>query len=473
MGERITINPLTRISGFLEIQLELAGHTVVNARSSGLLYRGFEQMLKGREPLDAIYFTERICGICSTAHSMAAALALEEALQVVPTENDRMVRDLLHAAEFLQNHLHHFYQYTLPDYVRGPEIQPLFPVSHTDYRLPDYLNREMALHYLEALQFARLGHEILAVLGGKAPHNHGIFVGGVTVNLDVPRWNKIRADLALIKEFVVEKMLPDIAWIAEYYQDYFKKGTGYGNLMSYGLFTHYANPALTYVKPGVYLAGVEYPFSEAEISENIYSAWYATDQQASVEENPTEANATVPAPGKTSAYSWIKAPRYAGYPVEVGPLARMWLAGEYRGGISAMDRTIARVLEVRKIIEIMENLLARVKPGETQQKRYVIPEEARGHGLTDTTRGALGHWLGISGQKITHYNIITPSGWNLSSEDSRGIKGVLEQALIGTEIADLSQPVEIGRIVRSFDPCVSCATHVAGEDGSSFIVTVL
>ena len=118
----ITINPITRISGFLEIQIEIENNKVIDAKSSGMLFRGFEKMLKGRPPLDAIYFTERICGICSTAHSMASALALEDILKVVPNENDKMTRDFIHGCEFLQNHLRHFYQYTLPDFVHGPNI---------------------------------------------------------------------------------------------------------------------------------------------------------------------------------------------------------------------------------------------------------------------------------------------------------------------------------------------------------------
>lgn len=458
MGERFIINPVTRISGFLEIQVEVSGRTIVDAWSSGLLFRGFEQMLKGRPPLDAIYFTERICGICSAAHATASTLALEEALQVEPALNDKMLRDLIHAAEFLQNHLRHFYQYTLPDFVFGPEIQPLYPVAHRDFRLPEYLNREIAGHYLESTAMSRLAHEMQAVLGGKAPHNHGIFVGGVTVNFDAEKWSKMQANLAKIREFVIEKMLPDVTWLAEYYQDYFRKGRGYGNLMSYGLFSSYPEGEAKYVKAAVLLDGTLYRFNPAEISENIYHAWYTGTH---VEERPP-VESFQPDAQKPEGYSWIKAPRYAGYPVETGPLARMWLADNYQHGISAMDRVVARVMEVKKIIEVMEALLSRVQPAPANQRRYLIPVQGQGRGLIDTTRGALGHWLAIENQTIGHYEIITPSVWNLSPEDSQGVKGIVEQALIGTEIADLQYPVEIGRIVRSFDPCVSCATHVVG-----------
>lgn len=128
-----------------------------------------------------------------------------------------------------------------------------------------------------------------------------------------------------------------------------------------------------------------------------------------------------------------------------------------------MDRTIARAYEAKRIIEIMESLLERIQLKESSQKIYEISEKAIGKGLVDTTRGALGHWISIEGKKLGRYTIITPSGWNLSPQDGKGVRGPVENALIGTEISDINHPVEIGRIVRSFDPCVSCATHVRGD----------
>jgi hydrogenase large subunit len=158
--------------------------------------------------------------------------------------------------------------------------------------------------------------------------------------------------------------------------------------------------------------------------------------------------------------------------MEVGPLARMILSGNYENKISMMDRTIARVLEAKKIIETIEGLLERVSFEEVGQKVYDIPVSARGSGLIDTTRGALGHWISIENKKISHYNIITPSAWNCLPTDSKGIRGVIEQALIGTEIQNPNHPVEIGRIIRSFDPCISCATHVVNDRFSPVEITV-
>ena len=162
---------------------------------------------------------------------------------------------------------------------------------------------------------------------------------------------------------------------------------------------------------------------------------------------------------KQQAYSWIKAPRYLGTACEVGPLARQILSGCYPNYISAMDRTMARVCETSKIASILSTLLDQVKPGISTQSRYELPQQAKGVGLIDTTRGALGHWIKINDRKIAFYQIITPSVWNLSTRNGKAL-GPSEFSLIGTQIRDSQNPVEIGRILRSFDPCVSCATHV-------------
>jgi hydrogenase large subunit len=459
MSTKIIINPVTRISGFLEIEAKVEQNKIIDAQSSGMLFRGFEKMLQGRSPLDAIYFTERICGICSTAHSMSSAFALENALNIIPGENDKMIRDFIHGCEFVQNHIRHFFQYTLPDFVKGPDIHPVYTVSHNDFRLPESINRKLSSDYITSIQYGRLAHEMLAELGGKAPHNHGVFVGGVTVNIDVSKWLKVKSIHDQILQFVSNIMLEDIYILAKYYPEYYENGVGYKNLMTYGCYHTYSDPALTYVAPKVMINGEMHPFNDKVITENIYYAWYETEK---IENKPTEENVIEPARSKELAYSWIKAPRYEGFPMEVGPLARMYLSNLYTRGISTMDRIIARVLETKKILEIMGKLLEKIQLQPAQQKQYEIPPNALGIGLTDTTRGSLGHWLAIQEQKIDHYEIITPTAWNLSPKDSKGIHGPIEKALIGTEIQDLENPVEIGRIVRSFDPCVSCATHVTG-----------
>lgn len=455
MAERIVINPLTRISGFMEVQADVQDNVVADAKTEGLLFRGFEQMLKGRHPLDAIYFTERICGICSTAHSVASSLALENALGVAVTEQGRYLRDILHSCEFLQNHIRHFYQFTVPDFVRLPEKLPLFETTNDDFRLPRQESDRITKNYFDSFEASRNAHQMLAVLGGKIPHNHGVFVGGAAHEATADKIIKIKSLLAGISEFINSKMIPDVCSIARYYNDYYKMGGGYGNFLSYGVFNGYKDLGTLYVDPLTFTDGKLSAFDESNITESIDYSWYQ-DKVSSYTPQETVARPDIQ---KDSGYSWIKAARYGGLAYEVGPLARQWLSGEYRNGVSAMDRTIARVLEAKKVAGILEILLDNLKPGTDVQKAYEIPDTAEGNGLSDTTRGALGHWLKIENRVISFYQIITPTVWNMSTQ-TKNLKGTGEQALIGTRIRDMKNPVELGIILRSFDPCVSCGAHV-------------
>lgn len=455
MNKRIVINPLTRISGFLEIDVRIENNIVVDAKTKGNLFRGFEQMLVDRSPFDAVYFTQRICGICSAAHSMASSLALENALKIEPVEQGRYLRDIIHCCEFLQNHIRHFYQYTVPDFVKLDQ-NTLLETDHNDFRLAKAINDRIAQHYLDSLAISRSAHQMLAVLGGKAPHNHGVFIGGITTKATAEKVVLIDSLLQKIIEFIDDKMIPDVYDIAHYYPEYFKLGGGYGNLLSYGSFHDYKELGTLYTNPLVLTKKGLEVFDENKIEEKVDYSYYK------LSENTDKRDQVVPEPDmdKKEAYSWVKAPRYNGLPFEVGPLARLILSGNYINRISAMDRTIARALEAKKIAEIMKILLKQIIPGVEMQQKYELPLSASGRGLVDTTRGALGHWLEIKNQKISFYQIITPSTWDFSTRDENGYRGVAEEALIGTPIANPDEPVEIGRILRSFDPCMSCATHV-------------
>ncbi|WP_210365192.1 nickel-dependent hydrogenase large subunit [Bacillus sp. REN3] len=452
--KRIVINPVTRLSGFMELDVSVENNKVVEAKTKGVMFRGFEQMMLGRSPFDAIYLTQRICGICSTAHSVASSTALEEALGVEVTEQGRYIRDIIHCCEFLQNHMRHFYQYSLPDFVKLPPEYPLFKPDHKDYRIPKEINDRLAAHYFESLTYSRLSHQMLAVLGGKAPHNHGIFVGGFSTPPDVEQIVHIKSILDKVSYFIEYKMIPDTYTIAKYYPELFKLGRGPGNFMSYGSFEGYKELGTLYAKPLVYHNGHYMPFESRYIEEKIRYSWYRGKESAKPFEEMPE-----PDMDKEDAYSWVKAPRYNGSPMEVGPLARLWLSGEYRNGISAMDRTIARSLEARKITDVMNILIENVTPGTHVQKQWQIPDRAQGSGLIETTRGSLGHWLKIEKKAISFYQIITPSAWDFSASDENS-NGTAELALFDTTLANPEYPVELGRILRSFDPCMSCATHV-------------
>ncbi len=448
----IIIDPITRMSGMLEIKAETQQNRITDAQARGLLFRGFEQMLSGRPPLDAVFFTERICGICSAAHSYASSLALEDALQISPNQNDKYIREIIHGFEYIQNHLRHFYIMIFPSFVKLTNLPVANVTQFSDFRIPEEINRRLEEHYANSYEFGMLAHEGQAVLAGKAPHNHGIFAGGVTTNLTAYKIEKVKSIINRLYHFVSTVMIEDTETIAYYYPDYFDMGESYNNFMSYGAFVN-GDPEISYVNPGVLIDNIPYALEPDNINEQIRYAWYLKD-------NYDETDIV-----KRDAYSFIKAARYNNLPMEVGPLARMLISGNYTGGHACMDRIIARTLETEKILEIIGKLADRLELLPNGQREFNIPEASEGAGLVDTTRGALGHFIRIGNKVIEHYEIITPSNWNLSPKDENGVPGTVEKALIGTLLKDEQSPVEIGRIVRSFDPCVSCATHLYTKEG--------
>lgn len=466
MTSIITLDPITRISGPLSIEVEIEKNKIVNAKSSGVQYRGFEKMLTGRSPLDTVYFTERICGICSIAHGVSASLALEDALNVKPDANGVMVRNFAHAADFLQNIVRQICLYVFPDYIKITGI----PGSiDNDFRLPEKFTKKVNEDYIKAIEYSRLSHEMVALIGGKAPHSHGIFVGGTTVNLDPLKIIRLKSMLQSIYDFISNKMVEDMNIIAEYYPEYYKIGGGTGNLLTYGLFDEMEDNELHYVKPSVYINGKVEKLNVKSITEGATYSWYSGNEPSEVPSiEPTETDIK-----KEGAYTFIKAARYEGKVMQVGPIARMILSGSYKNRVSTMDRLMARVLEGKKLSEKMLKLLEVIQPIPAKQEQYTIPESSKGMGLKDSVRGALGHWITIEKGLIKNYDIVTPSVWNLSPLDERGQHGAMEAALIGTDIHDAAHPMEIGRIIRSFDPCLSCATHVITDFREPYYIDLI
>lgn len=466
----IKIDPVSRVSGLLEISVDVENNVIVDARSSGMQFRGFENMFRQRPPLDMPYLTGRTCGICSTHHALASTLALEEALRVTPNFNGVIIRELANGFEILQNHIRHMYQFVFPDFVDLVDISPLQKTNPatSDFRLPKDVNTKMTADYFASLPYSRKAHTAIAVLAGKAPHPHGIFVGGSTINMTVMQYNEVQSILNEITAFVEQFLVPDIYTIASFYSDYYELGKGYGNFLSEGLFSEKPYP-IQYTAGGVLINGQKRPVDLSLITESLKYTW----ADAPNDVIPPLGDLSVPNANKPDAYSWVTAPRYDGFAMEVGPLARMTINGSYTRGVSAMDRLIARVLETQKVCVVMKGMLEILKLEPSAQMQWPIPEVSSGVGIVGASRGALMHWLEIENSLIKSYKLIPPSNWNMSPKDNVGLRSAVEEALVGAPIKNLSNPVEIVRIARSFDPCLNCAAHVTSDTHAPFTIGIV
>jgi hydrogenase large subunit len=458
------IDPVTRLEGHLKIEVtvDAVGGTqkVVEAKATGTLFRGFESILINRHPWDAQHITERICGVCPVSHGMAAVLALDGASGVNPPENARIMRNLVLGANFIQSHILHFYHLAVPDYVDGPAMPPWQPSWKSDKRISGALTETLVGHYVEALDMRRKAHEMGALFGGRLPHPPAYLPGGFTTTVRAERIAQFEAYLNDLVPYIRNVYLPDVHLLASknYYEDYFDIGKGHGNLLAYGVFDLDATGTSKLLKRGVLMSGSSEvkPVDLNAITEQVTHSWYA---QNTNNLSPSS-GATIPQYPKRRAYSWLKAPRYGGVPCEAGPLARMKANGDYVGGISVMDRHLARAQEALKISQAMGSWIGELNPGEPVYTPAPVPSSASSCGLTEAPRGALGHWLQIVNGKIGRYQVITPTCWNASPMDSSGQPGPIEEALIGTPVKNVEEPVEVVRVIHSFDPCLSCAVHV-------------
>ncbi|MDK2824178.1 MAG: hydrogenase large subunit [Clostridia bacterium] len=451
------ILPLTRVHEPMQVEVEVNDGQVTDAWVSGTLFRGFELMLENRDPRDTAIYAQRICGICSTAHAVAGALALEEAYNIQPTPNGSLIRNLIFGSDFIQNHLRQFYVLTLPDYARGPNTSPFRPLLKGDYKIPKNIEEKLYENYWKATEISAKAHQMLAIWGAKAPHQQTILPGGVTEKPTAEKINMFTALLREAEKFVVEKYIPDVYTIAEYYPEYYNIGKGYGNLMSYGLFP--SGPGNDkHFKPGIVEKFSRKPsqLDPRKITEEVEHSWYKQDE---AQHHPYEEE-TVPDMDKPQAYSWVKTPLYNNKPFEGGPIARMWINEKYQKGVSVNDRNIARALELKEIINFMYLWLEKLNLGQPTLNKHEPKPTAEGAGLTDSMRGQLGHWVKIKNGRTAHYQIITPSAWNYSPKDKNNRRGPVEEALIGTPVESLDSLIEVGRVIRCFDPCFSCSVHV-------------
>ncbi len=560
---KLVIDPVTRIEGHLRIEAQIADGRVSEAYSSGTMFRGFEIILKGRDPRDAWIFTQRICNVCTMVHALASVRAVEDALGIKPPPLAQILRNLITAFQYVQDHVVHFYHLHALDWVditqalkadpgaaaalgrsisEWPGNSPaalkalkeklqafvasgqLGPFAnaywgHPAYRLPPEANLLAVHHYLAALDWQREVIKAHAILGGKNPLLQTFLVGGMALpvdpnssaSLDAEKIALLRSLAGRAKEFVEQVYLPDLLAVASFYKDWAGIGGGVGNYLVYGeLPMDPSGDPKSYAFPAGVIKGKDlsrvHPFDQKKVTEDVARSWYEDGEGPRHPwEGETRPRYTGPRPpyeelAAEGKYSWLKAPRYEGEAMEVGPLARVLVA--YASGVkrvkelvdaalarlgappaalfSTLGRTAARGIETLYVAELIPTLLDQltqaVKAGERKIHAgkgwdpSTWPKEARGFGTMEAPRGALGHWVVIREQKIERYQAVVPSTWNLSPRDARGRPGAVEAALAGTPLADPGKPLEILRTVHSFDPCMACAVHVTDPRGQTLAV---
>jgi hydrogenase large subunit len=568
MNERVVVDPITRIEGHLRIEAQMDGDRIAQAYSSGTMVRGIEIILRGRDPRDAWAFAQRICGVCTLVHGIASVRAVENALDYQIPPNAQIIRNLMIAAQYVHDHVMHFYHLHALDWVdvvSGLSADPKatselaqslsnYPRSspgyfadvkkklkdfvdagqlgifakaywgHPAYKLPPEANLMAVAHYLEALAWQRDVARLHAIFGGKNPHPNFV-VGGVPSPIDLNSDSAINSErLSLVqdiihkmRDFVDQVYLPDTLAVAGFYKDWGSRGEGLGNFLTYGDFPDKGmdDPASYLIPSGVILnrdltTVHDVDMNAADhIQEYVAHSWYnysnGKDQGLHPYDGETELNYTGPQPpydhlDVEQSYSWLKAPRWKGHAMEVGPLARVLML--YARGheetkdlvnmtlkkldipvtalFSTLGRTAARTLETKVIADNMQvwydNLVTNIKAGDTRTFNEVLwdpstwPKQARGVGFMEAPRGALAHWIVIENGKIANYQAVVPSTWNAGPRDPSGQPGAYEAALQDNHtLYDTKAPVEILRTIHSFDPCIACAVHVTDPDGEELI----
>lgn len=479
-GTRLVVGPFNRVEGDLEVRLELREGRVAEARVVAPMYRGFENILEGRAPHDALVIVPRICGICSVSQSVAAARALADAAGVAPPPNGRIATDLMLATENLADHLTHFYLFFMPDFAREAYAgQPWFDEVRRRFEAG---RGEQARAAVAARQ---RWFQIIGTLGGKWPHTHSVMPGGSTRAIDAAERLRL---LALVREFraflerhTFAAPLEEVAALADeaaldawHAADPARGdlrlflsvaastaldclGRGPGRYLSHG---NASAPAGLWDETTQTLAGVDL----AGITEDTHHAWMADDGQPP--RHPS-VGLTRPDAEKAGAYTWNKAPRLQGRSCETGAIARRLAAGQplvraavARCGGTVYTRVLARLVELAEVVPQMERWLGALQPREPFCESDLLPEAGSGVGLTEAARGALGHWLRIERGRIAGYQIVAPTSWNFSPRDSAGQPGPLEAALVGTPVGEGERtPVAVQHVVRSFDPCMVCTVH--------------
>jgi hydrogenase large subunit len=554
---RIVIDPVTRIEGHLRIDVEVNGGSVKDAWASGQMWRGIETILLGRDPREAWMFTQRICGVCTTVHAIASVRAVENALALEIPKNAQYVRNLIAIAHALHDHIVHFYHLSALDWVdvvSALEADPAkasalaeslspWPMNgrvqlravkdklkgfvdagqlgifahgywgHPAMKLPPEVNLLAVHHYLQALDYKRKANQVVTILGAKTPNIQNLAVGGVAnaINLDnqatlnMDKLYMVKSLLDEVAAFVQQVYLPDVCAIGAMYPEWLGYGAGVTNYLAVPDLPTDTRGTEFDLPGGTILSGDFSTFAPIKsfdddyfrdsVEESIAHSWYdGRWQKHPYDEETVPKHTEFDEKGK---YSWVKAPRFQGKPMQVGPLSQV-LVG-YVGGHaltkkwadlalqkvkavagvevtpsmlhSTLGRHAARAIRTAVIADVAQKhwklLVDNIASGDTAifNPPSFPAGEVRGFGFHEAPRGTLSHWAVIQGGKIKNYQAVVPTTWNASPRDSKDQKGPYESSLVGNPIADPEKPLEVLRTIHSFDPCLACAVHTLDPEG--------
>ncbi|SFJ08888.1 nickel-dependent hydrogenase large subunit [Celeribacter neptunius] len=471
----LLVGPFNRVEGDLEIRLEVAEGRVTAAYANSPMFRGFESMLRGKGPMDALTLTPRICGICSISQSMAAALALADLAGAEMIPNGSRVAQLLHMVENVSDHLMHFNLFFMPDFAR-----PIYADRPWHGRTVERFTAVHGSALKRATEArAQLLH-IVGLLGGKWPHTLAIQPGGVTRAPTARDKVRIGADLAAFRAYLEEVVIGaplevlleltqieqlngwqtgDFGLFLEISDNLMLQTSGVGE-HRYLSFGAYPTPEGRRFVPGILRDGTAGELEPAGIIEDLSHSW-----MLGPDAHPLHGQTLPDEDMREDAYSWCKAPRLRGESFETGALARQAIDGHplalalsKEGSVRA--RVAGRLLELARTQVEMERLLAEIDPREPFMRHVKLPQDGEGVGLVEAARGALGHWFRVERGEITSYQIIAPTTWNFSPRDRSNIPGPVEAALVGAPVQPGEDtPIAVQHIVRSFDPCMVCTVH--------------
>ncbi len=496
MARTLKISPVNRVEGDLEVRVDIEEGKVTEAWASGVMFRGFEALLKGRDSMDGIVLTPRICGICCSAHSTAAANALRFLNGSTMPANAYFGRNIVFGTETVMSHLTHFYALFAPD---------LTNEAYAFHTLHDELVKRFTpfqgTSYQKVLKERKRFLEIIGLFAGKWPNHLSFQPGGMTCTLgqseiiraqgvladfqgyieetilgtSIERWLDEIDSLEKLEEWAGQKNKNprDLALFIQVAQDIglYSMGKGPEKFLSFGA---YEMPDQTFWLPSGFYDGRQIlAFDQDKITEDSKNSWFIGSEKP---QHPFDGT-TKPEMDKPDAYSWIKAPRYDNQAVEVGPLARQIINQEplvidlfNKLGAHVFTRTIARWHEAMKTLKELKHWLDAINIKKPFYKVTKPVDSGSGAGLVEAARGCLGHWLVVENNKIKKYQVITPTTWNASPRDGHNTPGAMESALAGLSVNDEKNPVEISHVIRSFDPCLVCSVHTIrnGKKSTSF-----